>query len=115
MKILPKNSMIFVQQHKQVVEDKSEGGIVLPKSAQKQQQTNDGIISHVALWRDNHGDRVNEEYKVGQRVIFGEYAGAPIVVDGETYMAMKESDIIAVLEDDDTYENHIENVGGNHD
>ncbi|MBW8002560.1 MAG: co-chaperone GroES [Planctomycetes bacterium] len=115
MRIFPKNNMIFVQQHKQVVEDKSEGGIVLPKSAQKQQQTNDGFITHVCTKDTPHQQVYLGDYEVGQRVIFGEYAGAPIVVDGETYLAMKESDIIAVLEPENRKEYDAENVGGNHE
>lgn len=90
MKILPKNNMIFVQQEK--VAAQSEGGIVLPESARKTAD-NSGVITHVS------GYGLDQEYKVGQRVIFGEYAGAPIVIDGEVYMSIKECDVIAVLED----------------
>lgn len=91
MRILPKNSMIFVQQEK--VAAQSEGGIVLPESARKTAD-NSGVITHVSADVVGEGD-----YQVGQRVIFGEYAGAPIVIDGEVYMSIKECDVIAVLED----------------
>lgn len=92
MKILPKNNMIFVQRRE--ADQKSEGGIVLTGSAKT--PINDGMITHVS---DGIGGQA-PQYKVGQKVIFGEYAGAPVVIEGVSYLAMLETDIIAVLEDD---------------
>ncbi len=90
MKISPKNGILFIQQTK--ADEISGGGIVLPESAQVK-KTNDGIITHV------HPD-VEGRYEVGQRVLFGEYSGTTIVVGDQVYMAMVETEIIAVLEDE---------------
>ncbi len=94
MKIQPKNGMLFIQQLK--AKDQSDGGIVLPESAKKA-PTNDGVITHV------HPD-VKDRYEVGQRVIFGEYSGAPIAIGDEVYIAMVETEIIAVIEDDPIFD-----------
>lgn len=96
MKIIPKNSMIFIQRRE--ADQKSEGGIVLTGSAKT--PINDGVITHVAEVPERFSETVNAGYKVGQKVIFGEYAGAPVVVEGVSYLAMAETDIIAVLEDE---------------
>lgn len=89
MKITPKNGAIFVQRREE--DEKSAGGIVLTGAAKT--PINDGVITHV------HEHKHEYAYSVGQRVLFGEYAGASVVVDGVKYLAMKEEDIIAVLED----------------
>ena len=44
------------------------------------------------------GSRVAPEVKVGERVLFGKYAGTEIKVDGEDHMILKESDILGILE-----------------
>jgi len=39
------------------------------------------------------------DVKIGDQVLFGQYAGTEVKVDGETLLMMKEEDILAVLED----------------
>jgi chaperonin GroES len=94
MKIQPKNNAIFVQRRE--AEEVSKGGIVLTGTSKV--AINDGVITHVALCStENYAG----EFKVGQRVLFGEYAGQPVNIEGVSYIAMKCEDIIAVLEEEE--------------
>ena len=63
------------------------------------------VLSAVANWQAKNegkrledGSRVAPEVKVGERVLFGKYAGTEIKVDGEDHMILKESDILGILE-----------------
>ena len=44
------------------------------------------------------GKRVRLDVKVGDRILFGKYAGQEIKLDGEEYFIMKEDDVLAVIE-----------------
>ncbi|MFQ5704530.1 MAG: hypothetical protein ACE5HT_10970 [Gemmatimonadales bacterium] len=39
------------------------------------------------------------ELKVGQRILYGRYTGMEITLDDDQYLIIKESDVLAVLED----------------
>ena len=43
------------------------------------------------------GKRVALEIKVGDRILFGKYSGTEVKIDGEEYLIMRESDILAVI------------------
>ncbi|HBG16268.1 MAG TPA: co-chaperone GroES, partial [Firmicutes bacterium] len=45
----------------------------------------------------DNGQKVPMEVKVGDRVLFAKYAGTEVKLDGEEYMVMKESDVLAIL------------------
>ncbi|NIV03434.1 co-chaperone GroES, partial [Candidatus Saccharibacteria bacterium] len=44
------------------------------------------------------GKRIKPEVETGQKVLYGKYAGTEINVDGEDYLIMRESDILAIIE-----------------
>ncbi|UTA46792.1 co-chaperone GroES [Simiduia sp. 21SJ11W-1] len=80
-------------------ETTSAGGIVIPeKSAEKPTQGEVLAVGQGAL-QDNGGLR-ELAVKVGDRVLFGQYAGSEIKVDGEPLVVLKESDILAIIEED---------------
>ena len=74
----------------------SAGGIVLPGSAQE--KPNQGEIVAVGEGKvlDN-GEVRALQVKVGDTVIFGQYSGNTVKVDGDELMIMRESDIFAVV------------------
>ena len=45
------------------------------------------------------GKEVKMQVKVGQKVIYSKYAGTEVKLDGETYIVVRESDILAIVED----------------
>jgi chaperonin GroES len=46
-----------------------------------------------------NGDRRAVDLNVGDRVLFGKYAGTEVKLDGEELLVMRESDIMAIIED----------------
>ena len=53
----------------------------------------------VNIRADVTGDRVYDDVKVGDKILFGKYSGNEIKVDGEECLIMREDEILAVLED----------------
>ena len=79
-------------------EKKTAGGIIIPDSAQEKPV--DGIIVAVGTGaRDDSGKIIPLDVKEGDTVIFAKWAGTEIKIDGDELLVMKESDIIAIVED----------------
>jgi chaperonin GroES len=96
MKIRPLHDRVIVRREEE--EQKTAGGILLPGSAQE--KPNRGEVVAVGSGRvlDN-GDIHAVDVKVGDIVVFGQYAGNDkIDVDGEELIILSESDIKAVVE-----------------
>ena len=78
-------------------ETKTAGGILLPGSAAEKPAQ--GEISAVGNGQVTDNGTVRPlDVKVGDKVLFGTYAGTTVKVQGEELLIMKESDILAVLE-----------------
>jgi chaperonin GroES len=78
-------------------EDRTKGGIVLPDTAKEKPQR--GIVLAVGdgkLMED--GTRAAFQVAKGDKVLFSSYAGSEIKIEGEEYMLMDESDILAILD-----------------
>ena len=96
MKIRPLHDRVIVRREEE--EQKTAGGILLPGSAQE--KPNRGEVVAVGSGRvlDN-GDIRAVDVKVGDIVVFGQYAGNDTIdVDGEELIILSESDIKAVVE-----------------
>jgi chaperonin GroES len=96
MKIRPLHDRVIVRREEE--EQTTAGGILLPGSAQE--KPNQGEVVAVGSGRilDN-GDVRAIDVKVGDIVVFGQYAGNDkIDVDGEELIILSESDIKAVVE-----------------
>jgi chaperonin GroES len=70
---------------------------VLPETAkEKPQQGN--VIAAGEGRRDDDGERIDMDVKVGDRVLFAKYAGTEIKLDGKKLLIMKESDILGIID-----------------
>ena len=77
-------------------EEVSAGGIVLPDTAQEKPQ--EGKVVAVGPGRTaDDGKRIEMESKVGDLVVYSRYAGSEFREEGEDYLILKESDILAKL------------------
>lgn len=95
MKIRPLQDRVLVQRIEE--EEKSKGGIIIPDTAKEKPQQ--GKVVAVGPGRiDEKGNRVAPSVKAGDRVLFGKYAGSEVEIDDETYLIMREDDILAVIE-----------------
>jgi len=79
-------------------EEKTESGIILPDTAEKE-KPEEGKVIAVGFGRlDSKGERVPMEVKKGDKVIFTKYGPSEIKVDNKEYLIAKEEDILAILE-----------------
>ncbi|MBR9909033.1 MAG: co-chaperone GroES [Gammaproteobacteria bacterium] len=96
MKIRPLHDRVVVRRQEE--EATSAGGIVLPGSAKE--KPNQGEVVAVGSGRIlDSGDTRPVDVKVGDKVVFGKYAGSDTIeVDGEELVILSEGDIKAVIE-----------------
>jgi len=81
-------------------ENKTAGGIIIPDTAQEKPM--EGEILAVGTGHRAEDGRVTPlDVKVGDIVLFTKWAGTEVKVNGEDLMIMKESDILAVVENKD--------------
>jgi len=77
-------------------EEKTKSGIVLPDTAKEKPQMGKVLAVDTGKLLEN-GQRVALEVKVDDKVLFAKYAGTEVKIDGEEYMVLKESDILAIV------------------
>ena len=95
MKLRPLHDRVIVKRMEE--ETTSPGGIVIPDSATEKPSRGEVIAVGNGKILDN-GDVRALDLKKGDRVLFGKYSGTEVKVDGEEYLVMSESDVMAVLE-----------------
>jgi len=79
-------------------DEKTAGGIIIPDTAKEKPQ--EGEVVAVGLGaRDEDGERIDMDVKVGDRILFGKWSGTEVKVSGEDLIIMKESDILGVIHD----------------
>jgi chaperonin GroES len=95
MKFKPLHDRVAVRR---VEEDqKTAGGIIIPDSA-AEKPTQGEIVAVGRGGRNEKGELVPMDVKVGDRILFGKWSGTEVKIDGEDLLIMKESDIMAVIE-----------------
>jgi chaperonin GroES len=94
--------MAFTPLHDRVLvrrieaEEKTAGGIIIPDTAKEKPQ--EGEVLAVGLGaKDEDGERIAMDVKVGDRILFGKWSGTEVKIDGEDLIIMKESDILGVI------------------
>ncbi|MBQ0754901.1 MAG: co-chaperone GroES [Gammaproteobacteria bacterium] len=95
MKIRPLHDRVLVRREEE--ETKTASGIVLPGSAAEKPSRGEVIAAGKGKITDS-GDVRALDVKVGDKVIFGQYAGSIVKVEGEELLMMAESEILAVIE-----------------
>ena len=78
-------------------EEKTKGGIILTSAAQEKPEIYDVIVVGPGGVVD--GKEVVMEVKAGQKVLAGQYSGTRVKLDGEEYVIVRQSDILAVVEE----------------
>lgn len=75
-------------------EEVSKGGIILPDTAKEKPQEGE-IIAVGPGKMSEEGKRIALDVKVGDKVLYTKYGGTEIKIDGDEYMILRESDIMA--------------------
>ncbi|MDD1522256.1 MULTISPECIES: co-chaperone GroES [Bradyrhizobium] len=78
-------------------EEKTARGIIIPDTAKEKPQQGE-IIAVGPGGRNEQGQLVPLDVKVGDRVLFGKWSGTEVKIDGEELLIMKESDLLGVAE-----------------
>jgi chaperonin GroES len=79
-------------------EEVTPSGIVLPETAKEKPQKGE-VLSVGPGARDEDGKRIAMDVRVGDKVLFAKYAGTEIKIDNEKLLILRESDILAIVED----------------
>jgi chaperonin GroES len=94
-KIKPLGEKVLVKRLE--AEEKTAGGIVLPDTA-KEKPKQGKVVALGSGRQLDSGDTIPFQVKKGNVVLFGSFAGTEVTVDGEEYLLMSESDILAIVE-----------------
>jgi chaperonin GroES len=94
MNIRPLHDRVIVKRVE--AERTTASGIVLPDSAGEKPDQGE-ILAVGPGKRDDNGKQITLDVKVGDRVLFGKYAGQAVKVDGQEVLVMREEDIMGVL------------------
>ncbi len=95
MKIKPLHDRVIVSRIEE--QETTKGGIIIPDTAKEKPA--EGKITAVGDGKIlENGEKQALIVKVGDRVLFGKYAGTEITIDGEEQLIMREDDIIAIVE-----------------
>ena len=96
MNIRPLHDRVVVRRLEE--ESTSAGGIVLPDSAAEKPSQGEVLSVGTGKVLDN-GEVRALDVSVGDKVIFGQYGGSTVKIDGEELLILTESEIFGVLED----------------
>jgi chaperonin GroES len=95
MKLKPLHDRVLVKSTEE--KETKRGGIIIPDTAKEKPQ--EGLVMAVGPGkRDEKGQRISLDVKVGDRVLYGKYSGSEVKLGDEELMIMHEEDIFGVLE-----------------
>lgn len=94
MKLRPLGDRLVIKQL--AAEETTKSGIVLPNQAKEKPQ--EAEVVAVGPGGVVDGKEIKMEVAVGDRVIYSKYAGTEVKVDGEEYIVIRQSDVLAVVE-----------------
>ena len=94
MKLVPLGDRVVLKQL--VAEETTKSGIVLTGQAKEKPQEAEVIA--VGPGGVVEGKEIKMEVSVGQKVIYSKYAGTEVKLDGEEFIIVRQSDILAVVE-----------------
>ena len=95
MKFRPLHDRVVIRR---IDEDqKTAGGIIIPDTA-KEKPMQGEVVAVGPGARNEKGDLIALDLKVGERILFGKWSGTEVKIDGEELLIMKESDIMGIIE-----------------
>ena len=96
MKIRPLQDRIIVKRVAE--EEKTKGGIIIPDTAKEKPIEGEVIaVGNGKILEDGSVRKL--DVKVGDRVLFGKYAGTEVKIDGEDHLILKEDDVVGIVEE----------------
>ena len=96
MKFRPLHDRVVVRRIDE--DEKTPGGIIIPDTA-KEKPMEGEVLAVGSGARDERGEIVPLDVRIGDRVLFGKWSGTEVKMNGEDLLIMKESDIMGVIVD----------------
>lgn len=97
MAIRPLHDRILVERLEQ--EEKTAGGIIIPDNAKEKPTKGKVVAVGNGAWDEDGEKRIPLDVKKGDVILFAKWGGTEVTHDGKEYLIMKESDILAILDD----------------
>jgi chaperonin GroES len=94
MKMKPLGDRIVIKPA--IAEEKTKGGIILPDTAKEKPVIGEVVAAGPGRKSDD-GNLIAMEVKVGDKVLYGKYSGTEVIVDGQEFLIMRESDLFAIM------------------
>ena len=95
MNLKPLGDRLVVKPSEQ--EEQTASGIFLPETAKEKPQQGTIVAVGPGI-RNESGDRVAMDVAKGDKVLYAKYAGTSIKLEGDEYLILKESDVLAIVE-----------------
>lgn len=95
MKFRPLHDRVLVRRSQE--EERTAGGIIIPDTA-KEKPMQGEVLAVGPGARNEKGEIVTPDVKVGDTILFGKYAGTDVTIDGQELVIIKESDVMGVVE-----------------
>ena len=73
------------------------GGLDVRVTAKEKPQQGEVIAAGPGKFDEKGGQRIPMDVKVGDRVLYGKYSGTEVTIDGEQYLILRESDVLAIV------------------
>jgi chaperonin GroES len=95
MNIRPLHDRVVVRRMEE--ERKTAGGIIIPDNATEKPDRGEVLAVGPGKVGDDN-ERIALQVKVGDKVLFGKYAGTAVKMDGQEVLIMREEDLLAIIE-----------------
>lgn len=99
MIITPVHDNVIVKIKKQEANQKTVGGIILPKATNSEKQDTGKVVAVGSGRVLNSGEHIPMCVSEGDTVIFNKFAGTEIESDDDLYLIIKENDILAIIKE----------------
>src|SRR5687767_13362146 len=93
-KIQPLSDRVVVRPLEEA--EQMRGGLYIPDTAKEKPQQGEIIAVGPGRVSDS-GERIKPEVKAGDKVLYGKYSGTEVTVEAETYLILREADVLAIL------------------
>lgn len=93
MKVQPLYDRVLLKRIE--VKEQNKGGIIIPDTAKEKPM--EGKVIAVGSGRLEKGERVKLEVKVGDKVLFGKYAGTEIKIDDVEHVILREEEVLGII------------------
>lgn len=100
MAIIPLHDRLLVERLE--AEEKTSGGIIIPDNAKEKPQKGKVVAVGNGAWDEDGEKRIPLDVKKGDIVLFAKWGGTEVNHEGKDYLIMKESDILAIVQESDS-------------